>query len=221
MPNDIAWQCTCGLDGQHQPVEPHITTFTKRKVNPLALRAEDICIEDIAHHLATTNRWVGAVREPINVALHSVHVSRLLQGTGWELEGLLHDSQEAYLGDMSRWVKRHPSMLTFREAEDRAWKVICTALGLRETLDPAVKEADHLMVRFEAYESFGEECHLFEQPTHPLPTQAERMRVLPWHPFAWRISETMFLTRFWELSRSTSAAKTSGQPRKGLTLSSD
>jgi len=195
------------------PIEPHITTFTMRRVNPLALRPEDICIEDIAHHLATINRWVGAAREPINVAIHSIHVSRLLDGTGWELEGLLHDAPEAYLGDMSRWVKRHPSMQAFRDAEDRAWLVICEALSLRHELPKIVKDADSLMVRFEAQESFGSECHLFQQPTHPEPTTIERQLVQyaqPWRPWGWRQSETLFLERFQQLSRSRSKATISG-----------
>src|SRR5678809_1437773 len=104
--------------------KPMLTTSTGRKVNPMALTPEDISIEDIAHHLSCINRWCGALREPISVAQHCVHVSWLLQGTGLELDGLLHDASEAYLGDVTKWVKRHPSMEFYREAEQRATKVI-------------------------------------------------------------------------------------------------
>lgn len=175
---------------------PEITTYTGRKVNPLDLRVEDICVEDIAHHLACINRWVGATREPINVAHHSVYVSYLVEGTGWEREALFHDATEAYLGDVSRWVKRDPAMAAYREAEDRAWSVIAKALGLREELDPVVEEADRLMVRFEAAKGF-DDCHLFKRETHPRPTVGEIERVhqcmgRPWFVWGWQYAKYQF-----------------------------
>jgi hypothetical protein len=49
-----------------------IRTFTGRYVNPLAVRARDICMEDIAHHLSIINRYTGASPWPMSVAQHSV-----------------------------------------------------------------------------------------------------------------------------------------------------
>lgn len=180
---------------------PFITTYSMLRVNPLALRVEDIRVRDIAHHLALTNRWVGASRWPINVAHHSLCVSRLLDGTGWELEGLMHDATEAYLGDVSRWVKRHPAMAFYRGLENDAWLVICKALALRPELPEIVKQDDALMVRLEALRGLGRGCHLFQQPTHPIPTDAEIARVGRWSPLHWQRSEEEFLERYARLRR--------------------
>lgn len=175
---------------------PFITTYTGKKVNPLDLHCEDICIEDIAHHLALVNRFGGASRKPISVAQHSVYVSRLLMKTGWSSEGLFHDAPEAYLGDMTKWMKQHPSMQPFRDAEDRAWLVICEALALNHegsSDHPKVKSADSLMVRFEALRLCHKDSHLFNVPTHPRPTEEEIKWVGNWSPWTWQASERGFL----------------------------
>src|SRR5580765_2644929 len=87
------------------PMKPLILTFSGKHVNPLNLRPEDIDIVDIAHALACCNRFAGHCRRPINVAQHSVYVSRLCDDTGFERQALLHDASEAYLGDITKWLK--------------------------------------------------------------------------------------------------------------------
>ena len=64
-------------------MKPFITTYMGLKVNPLDLHPSEIWIEDIAHHLAIQNRFVGATVRPINVAQHSVYVYKLLKNTPW------------------------------------------------------------------------------------------------------------------------------------------
>jgi len=179
--------------------KPFITTYTGRKVNPLDLKPEDICILDIAHHLSCINRFVGALRVPMSDAQHSVYVSHLLRETGWEPEGLYHDAAEAYLGDVSKWVKQHQSMRHYREAEDRAWRVICEALSLRVNGAPEVNElvheADRLMVRFEAYK-LGHKFHsMFEIPGYHRPSREEISQVGPWRPWSWQKSKRLFLAQ--------------------------
>ncbi len=188
-----------------------ITTFTGKMVNPLDLKVEDICIEDIAHHLALINRFVGSTRQPINVAQHSLYVMYLVADTLWEREALFHDATEAYLGDMSKWVKQMDCMAGYREAERNAWEVICKALDLRPEGDPsmnhAVRRADDLMVRFEYMKMLPEgHHHLFERPSHPRPTPHEIMEVNfaapghePWEPWRWYESERRFLDTAREL----------------------
>ena len=61
-------------------------------------RVEDVDFNDIAIHLANTNRYTGACR--VNVAQHSVLVAYLMP-PGTEIYGLLHDAHEAILGDDS------------------------------------------------------------------------------------------------------------------------
>jgi hypothetical protein len=194
-------KCHACEDEKKSKFTPFITTFTGRKVNPLDLRPEDIDIRDIAHHLSCTNRFVGALQEPISIAQHSVYVSRLLKGTGWEREGLFHDAAEAYLGDVSKWVKQTETMKAYREAELQAWYSICTALGLRVDGDPdcnpMVRKADDLMVRFEALQGSGDPSHLFALESHPEPNEEEISRVSAceefWCSWSWYRSKEKFL----------------------------
>jgi hypothetical protein len=180
-------------------MEPLIVTYSGRKVNPLALRPEDINIHDIAHHLASINRFVGSLHVPISVAQHSYYVYKLCKGTGWEREALFHDAAEAYLGDMTKWVKLHPDMRFFREREQAAWLVICEALKLRPEgspeLNSIIEYADRLMVRYEAFmlghKNFDD--HLFSMPRYQKPSETEINNIGVWKPLTWHESREKFL----------------------------
>jgi hypothetical protein len=182
---------------------PRISTYTGKRVNPLNLKPEDIDIKDIAHHLACQNRFVGALKRPINIAQHSIYVSRLVSdyGSGLEREALFHDATEAYLGDVSKWVKLSPAMAAYRKAEDNAHRVICEALGLSPTLPlpDQINEADKLMVRYEAMMQMRNPRHMFEIPGYERPTPTEITLIGDWSPWGWRKSERMFLDRVEEL----------------------
>lgn len=187
-------------------IEPFITTFSGRKVNPLALRVEDVVLIDVAHHLACTNRFVGALREPLPDAQHCVLVSHLLAGTGFEYHGLHHDDSEAYLGDMSKWVKQHESMVFYRECEEVAQRA-CNAYFHVEwsaEVQEAVGWADRLAVRYEAERGFANGCHMFDLPGYEHTTPAEQQKV-PFTPWAagffwtWRFAKEMYLKRHHEL----------------------
>ena len=106
-------------------------TVSGRRVNLLEMRPDDVCIEDIAHHLSWTGRYGGAVEAHYNNGQHSVLVSQLVEAEGlsphtaerrWgpsaadpspspedlhllALCGLLHDGAEAYTGDITRPMK--------------------------------------------------------------------------------------------------------------------
>lgn len=183
---------------QQSACKPWITTYTGRRVNPLNLQVEDIDILDIAHHLATINRWCGALREPISVAQHSVHVSWLCDGTGAELEALLHDASEAYLGDVTKWLKGSEAMAAFREAEDRAITVICRKFDMPILFDHSVEDADKLMIGIEG--QFGIPGWT-PFPGYQLPTfeilQRARFYGQAW---SWQKAKAVFISRFEELN---------------------
>lgn len=75
-----------------------------------APRVEDVHVEQIAHHLASINRFTGAARRPYNVAQHSCLVAQLLPPR-LRLAGLLHDAHEAYTGDWSSPLKQRVRQL--------------------------------------------------------------------------------------------------------------
>lgn len=141
-------------------VAPSMLTVTGRILNPLQIRPSDVCLEDVAHHLAHINRFNGAAIKAISVAQHAYYVSMLLEGTGYEYQGLHHDDGEAYLGDMNKWLKGHPTMGTFKDAEAIA-QVACYEHFKVEWPDTGklmsreVEAADRFMLRYEGPLAFG------------------------------------------------------------------
>lgn len=123
-------------------------TFTGRAVYPLDLRPADVDIRDIAHALSMQCRYAGHTLRFYSVAEHSVQVARWCRkfGTDAALHGLLHDATEAYLVDVPRPVK--PFLTGYREAEARAWDVVCQRFGLAMRT-PLVAEADNRILNDE------------------------------------------------------------------------
>ncbi len=94
----------------------YIYTYTGKKVYPGNMKAEDIDIRDVAHHLSNQCRYAGAVKHFYSVAEHSVHVSHFVpkEDAMW---GLLHDATEAYMNDIPRPVKDQcPQYVKMEEA---------------------------------------------------------------------------------------------------------
>lgn len=81
-----------------------IQTFTGKKVFPLDIRAQQICIQDIAHALSLKCRFGGHCRTFYSVAEHSIRVSRIVP-KHLKLIALLHDAAEAYLPDVCAPIK--------------------------------------------------------------------------------------------------------------------
>lgn len=180
---------------------PCITTYTGRLVNPLELRVEDVCIEDVAHSLACINRFVGHTKQPISVAQHAYYVS-LLCGAHAK-QGLHHDDSEAYLGDVSKWVKESPAMAPYREAETRAQHVCYRAFGCDLEDAGEVQWADRLMVRFEATWGYDGKWNINNAAYRPFTSiEHERLKqwVGDWEPWDWRRAEREFLQRHEELN---------------------
>lgn len=135
-----------------------------RHVFPLALKADDINIEDMAHNLGQICRYNGSVDDFYSVAEHSVQVSRALLRDGYgplpALQGLLHDGPEYIFGDMIRPLKNGlevacPEAMAFlKRHEAVAEHIIAVKYGLG-TFHHAVKEYDDRIVNDEKAHLFG------------------------------------------------------------------
>lgn len=203
-------------------IAPMITTFTGRFINLAAFTEDDVDVRDVAHHLACMNRFVGAAPQPLNVALHSVYVSRLavakalqltvgagmsagpsparLQALG--LQGLVHDGSEAFLGEITKWLKRHESFAAYRALEEQIQSTIYRRFGCDTTMDKLVKWADTLMCRVEGWWAFGADwpgARYAPNKYGPL-TADEQALVGAWAPLDWATSERAFLDRYTEVT---------------------
>lgn len=130
------------------PTVGHIKTFTGKLVNPLHLRIEDVDIEDIAHGLSLLCRFNGHTQKHYSVAEHSVHVASRLP-KHLKLEGLLHDSSEAYLVDLPKPLKILPQFKPFVDAEENVMAVIRRKFNLATVEPEEVKRQDKIMCLIE------------------------------------------------------------------------
>jgi 5'-deoxynucleotidase YfbR-like HD superfamily hydrolase len=185
---------------------PVIKTFTGLEINPLDVGKENINIEDIAHALALCNRFAGHTRVPVSVAQHCVYVSRVARALGWAdlalcngdadkigFQGLLHDASEAYLGDVTKWLKEDPAMSAYRQAEARVQDQIYRKFGCWVLDHRLVKEADRVMCRFEAERTMPP---MTWSPDYPPIDKAMRARIGHWRPWSWQTAEEVFLAEF-------------------------
>lgn len=190
-----------------------LQTYTGRQFWPLDPRANEVCIEDIAHSLSLQCRFAGHCREFYSVAEHSVRVSVLVQeqflrgerGTYGQhpsaeelaahlaLMGLLHDASEAYLVDVPRPVKRF--LRGYSMVEDVCMEAICERFGLRwENNQEAwqwVKDADNTLLATEARDLMAAPPAPWEALPKPIGNRIE-----PWPSGH---AKAMFMMRFNEL----------------------
>lgn len=164
-----------------------IQTHSGRRVEPLNLKPQDVCIEDISAHLSKICRFTGAVSSFYSVAQHSVLVSVYCEPKD-ALWGLLHDASEYVLQDIPRPLKYLPEFGFYREAEYRAMSAICKAFDIKERQPASVGAADIHMLATEARDLMS--------PLHPdwrtLKAPYTR-RIASWSPDQ---AEIAFLARF-------------------------
>ncbi len=120
-------------------------TYSGKMLDLSNPKPEDICLADVAHHLARICRFGGAVHEFYSVASHSVYVAGIVasaSGTNARRNrgALLHDATEAYLGDMVSGLKRlNPD---YRVLE-HLWAVtVETRFDVSFARCPIIKDAD-------------------------------------------------------------------------------
>jgi hypothetical protein len=95
-------------------------------------------IEDIAHGLAHICRYSGQCNGFYSVAEHSLLVSET--ATGFELEALMHDAAEAFLGDITRPLKQ--MLPDYKRIEGDVERAIFSRFGIQTPIPREVKQAD-------------------------------------------------------------------------------
>jgi len=164
--------------------------------NVLEPTADMVVLEDIAHALANQCRFTGHLKQFYSVAQHSVLVSQVCNPED-ALWGLLHDGSEAFLSDIARPVKKHPTLgPAYASIEDGLMRAICDRFGLAHEMPASVKEADNTVLMAEARAlmpsnwrvSFSDAAFTYD---------VADVSVKPWSP-SWAKDE--FLRRFRSLT---------------------
>jgi uncharacterized protein len=104
---------------------------------------EQLDITTIAHALGNVCRFSGHTARHFSVAQHSVLVSYIAAALGLDqdaYDGLMHDAQEAYVGDVPTPLKR--MLPEYREIEDRLALTVAERFEVRWPLPAVVKQAD-------------------------------------------------------------------------------
>jgi uncharacterized protein len=133
-----------------------IRTYTGRKFDLIRPEPEMVCIEDIAHSLAYSSRFNGHLKELYTIAQHSLYVAQLCASQGAsatvQLQALLHDAPEAYIGDMVRPLKR--LLRIFQMQEDTIHALISNVFNIPEDMPDVIHWADNTMLASEARQLF-------------------------------------------------------------------
>lgn len=120
-----------------------VPTYSGRRFSLTRPDPDEIDIVDVAHHLANICRFTGATRSHYSVAQHSVLVSLHVRERG-QLNALLHDAAEAYVGDVSRPVKYREGMMDYRILEQRVDAAVRKKFRLEYDIyiEDEIKKAD-------------------------------------------------------------------------------
>jgi hypothetical protein len=165
-----------------------VQTFTGKRFTPLAPRASDVDIIDIAHALAMQCRYSGHTRVFASVAEHCVRISRVVPPED-ALWGLLHDAAEAYVGDLAHPLKSH--MPAFARTEDGLHAVVAERFGLSLPLPASVQEADVRMLATEVRDLMAEPPEPWAHMLAGVEPYEDVIR-----PWCWEEAEQRYLTRW-------------------------
>lgn len=134
--------------------EPWIATASGAPFSLAEPDVKSVHVEDISHALSMICRFGGHVPRHYSVAEHSILVSMAPEvvDCGLELEGLLHDAHEAYVGDVVQPMKM--ILPDYRGLERRIARCVRVRFGISEMVPDEVKVADMRMLLTEA-RAFG------------------------------------------------------------------
>lgn len=164
---------------------PWLQTHSSGRWYYLDPRPEDVVWRDIAHALGQTPRFGGHLTHPYSVAQHCYEVAAIVSADAMPY-ALLHDAQEAFLGDWPTPLKEalacYGKRPALRHLEDISSLAIHRAAGL-EFPPPAdiaaeVRHADRVLLATEARDFHAEPVAWPSPQPQPL---RRKLKPLPWH----------------------------------------
>jgi 5'-deoxynucleotidase YfbR-like HD superfamily hydrolase len=172
-----------------------ISTYSNAKFYLLNPTKDMICIEDIAHALSHVCRFGGHVSRFYSVAQHSIFVSERCSPE-IQLEGLMHDSTEAYYGDMVRPLKY--LMPNYQELENKLHHLINRKFKLKynKKVRDEIKKWDNIALVTEKRDF--KHGALWDNYNDIIPDENRIKALSP------KQAEKLFLKRFEELSKQRS-----------------
>jgi hypothetical protein len=172
-----------------------IETASGLKFDVLNPRLEQITIEDIGHALSQVCRFAGHTKYFYSVAQHS-YLGSFLVPEEDSLWFLLHDSSEAYIGDMSSPLKHLTEAgAAYLPIEMRIMRVVCEKFNLPLAQPPSVHAADIVMLHAEKEQLMGSVVWDRKWGKLIKPADVKIKELTP------RKIEKLFLNRFAELTK--------------------
>lgn len=162
-----------------------VNTYTGKIINPLNLKTEDICLEDIAHALALKCRFNGHCRTFYSIAQHC-YLAAYYSPTPLKKLALLHDAAEAYLFDIPRPLKQIPCITPLLHMELCILDTILGKYLLPAEWKGSWEQIDDILLIHE--------CRALIQNWEAIPlAHQEPTQVILIIPWTWEESEKAFL----------------------------
>jgi uncharacterized protein len=146
-------------------------------------------IETIARSLAKQCRYTGHTDDfsHYSIAEHCWHVSYAVP-EHLALEGLMHDSSEAFTGDIAKPLKN--MLPEFEAIEDRIEAAMAKFYGLQFPYPPEIKTADKLLYCTERQQIA---TSVKDKLWHTETTPSNTIKIRCWEP---ELAARMFMVRF-------------------------
>lgn len=168
----------------------------------------EFLITDVAHSLSNLCRFTGHCSEFYSVAQHCVLVSYAVPPEH-ALKGLMHDSAEAFIGDVSKPLKI--LLPDYAVIEGRVEEAVFSRFGLAAPFPPSIKQGDLTLLRTEQRDVMRADSDVWAlaNGSAPLPGRIK--------PLAPEAARREFIRRFEELGGTVPArqacATSNGGPK--------
>jgi len=176
-------------------IGPTILLHSGNYFDFLSPETSQFTIEDIAHGLSNTCRFVGQCGEFYSVAQHSIQVSAHLPPEH-AYAGLMHDAAEAFIGDVSKPLK--DLLPEYRAIEKHVEAAVFTRFDVLQPMPPDVKRMDIAMLA-------TEQRLLMANRDDWDYTRGHDALPIDIHPMSPKVAKAVFLARYRMLRSSTPA----------------